>query len=440
LRSRSAWSWLLEKEARELAAARSFWIFLVAMGPLVGFCFTGAVRSYADVSGLGGTAGGVGEALAPLVGVWAPTFSACELAAAFLFPFVVIRLVSRDRVTGALKLELQHPMPALARVGAKALVLLGGWSLALLAPAAAVALWRAWGGSVFVPELCALVVGHLLNAGLAVALAAAAASVAEHPATAAILALGVTVGTWIVQFSAAVHGGAWEAAARYTPAAMVAEFQHGLVRLRAVLVALVLTAFGLVLAAVWMRLGVTWKRRAAESAAAACAAAILVLAGSRARASWDLSEDRANSWPRADEAVLRTIPETLRIEAHLAPEDPRRSDLERGAFARLERVLPRLDVRFVSATASGLFEQSAEGYGEIRYELDGRRLTSRSSTPEGVLEAVYELARIAPPAVADEPFRGHPLARAPVGAAWIFFGVWPAAVGSLALVTTRRRT
>jgi hypothetical protein len=438
LPSRSAWSWLLEKEARELTAARSFWIFLAAMGPLVGFCFMDAVRSYADVSGLGGTAGGVGEAMAPLVGVWAPTFSACELAAAFLFPFVVIRLVSRDRVTGALKLELQHPMPALARVAAKAIVLLGGFAVALLAPAAAVALWLAWGGSVFVPELCALLAGHLLNAGLAVGLAAAAASVAEHPATAALLTLGVTVGTWIVQFTAAVHGGPWETAARYTPAAMVGEFQHGLVRLAVVLVALVLAAFGLGLAALWMRIGVTWKRRAAESAAAACAAAALVLAGSRARASWDLSEGRANSWPRSDEAALRQIPETLSIEAHLAPQDPRRSDLE-GAVARLERVLPHLDVRFVSATSSGLFEQSAEGYGEIRYQLGGRRLTSRSSTPEGVLEAVYEVARIAPPAVSDEPFRGHPLARAPRGAGWLFFGVWPAAVGGVALVTTRRR-
>jgi hypothetical protein len=434
LRSRSAWSWLLEKEARELLAARSFWILLAAMGPLVGFCFIGAVRSYAEVS-----AGGGGAVLSPLVGVWGPTFGACELAAALLFPFVVIRLVAGDRLTGASKLELQHPMPAAARLAAKAIVLLGGWSLALLAPAAAIASWRAWGGSIFVPELLAVVAGHFLNAGLAVGLAAAAATLAEHPATAAILTLCVTVGSWVVQLAAAIHGGWWEAVARYTPAAMVAELQHGLVRLRVVLVALVLTAFGLAVAALWMRIGLTWKRRAAESAVAAVAASALVLVGSRARASWDLSEDRASSWSRADEAALRTIAGTLRVEAHLAPEDPRRGDLE-PALAKLERVLPHLDARFVSATTSGLFEQSAEGYGEIRYELDGRRLTGRSTTPEGVLEAVYALARIAPPALADLPFRGRPLAAAPVGAGWIFYGAWPAAVAILALVTTRRTT
>jgi len=438
LRSRSAWSWLLEKEARELGAARSFWIFLVAMGPLVGVSFIGAVRTYGEVSGLGGSAAGVGEALSPLVGVFAPTFSACELAAAFLFPFVAIRLVSRDRVSGALKLELQHPMPAATRMAAKAVVLLAGWGLALLAPALAVLMWTTWGGHACVPELLSLVLGHLLNAGLTVSLAAAAAALAEHPSTAAIVTLGVTVGTWILDFTAAVHGGLWEEAARYTPAAMVGEFQHGLVRLRAVLVALVLSLLGLGLAALWVRLGLPVKRRLAESALLAGVAAVAILAGSRARASWDLSEDRANSFSRADEAALRQIRSTLRIEAHLAPEDPRRLDLDRGSLSKLERVLPRLEVRWVSATSTGLFEQSADGYGEVRYELDGRQVVSRSTTAEGVLETIYGLARIAAPAVGEEPFRGHPLAVAPTGAGWVFFGVWPALVGVAGLFTTRR--
>jgi hypothetical protein len=76
---------------------------LLAMGPLVGVSFISAVRTYAEASGLNGTAvgQGVGEAFSPLVGVWAPTFSACELAAAFLLPFVGIRLVSGDRQSGA---------------------------------------------------------------------------------------------------------------------------------------------------------------------------------------------------------------------------------------------------------------------------------------------------------------------------------------------------
>src|SRR5438093_8937149 len=166
------------------------------MGPLVGVSFISAVHTYAEVSGLGGTAAGVGEALSPLVGIWAPTFSACELAAAFLLPFVAIRLVSGDRQSGALKIELQHPIPAFARIVAKALVLFAGWAVASAAPFAAIVLWRIYGGAVYPPELITVAAGHFLNAGLTIALAAAAAAITEHPSTAAIVTLTVTVGTW----------------------------------------------------------------------------------------------------------------------------------------------------------------------------------------------------------------------------------------------------
>lgn len=204
---RAAFLWLLDKEWRELLSSRAWWIFLLLIGPLVGVSFISAVRTYAEASGLNGTAAGVGEAFSPLIGIWAPTFSACELAAAFLLPFVAIRLVAGDRQSGALLIELQHPMPALTRISAKALVLAAGWLLASLAPAVAVILWKSYGGSIYAPELMTVVFGHLLNAGLTIALAAAMAALAEHPATAAILTLSVTVGTWILNFIAAVHGG-----------------------------------------------------------------------------------------------------------------------------------------------------------------------------------------------------------------------------------------
>jgi len=440
LRSRrSAFSWLLEKEARELLASRSWWVMLVAMGPLVGVSFISAVRTYAEASGLNGTAAGVGEAFSPLVGVWAPTFSACEIAAAFLLPFVAIRLVSGDRQSGALKLELQHPLPAVARIGAKAIVLLAAWTIAIAAPMVAVALWRAYGGSLYTPELVTIVAGHVLNAGLTVALAAATASLTEHPSTAAILTLSVTVGTWILNFIAAVNGGAWDRVAGYTPTAMVAEFQHGLVRLDVVLIATTLVGAGLALAAVWMRLGVDGRRRASESVAVGALAAAVVTACTFVTPSWDWSENRMNSFPRADEETLRHIHGPLRIEAHLAPEDPRRTDLERRALSKLRRVMPRVQVDYVSATSIGLFEQTSAHYGEIWYELNGRRAMTRATTADSVLETIYDLAGVAAPPETDEVFRGHPLAVPPKGAAAVFYGIWPALVVAAAFLVRRRR-
>jgi hypothetical protein len=436
---RSPVVWLLDKEWRELVAARSWWVLLVAIGPLVGVSFISAVRTYAELSGFNSTAAGVGEAFSPLIGVWAPTFSACELAAAFLLPFVAIRLVGGDRQTGALKLELQRPMPVITRIAAKALVLLAGWLVASMAPLVAIVLWRSYGGTIYPPELISVVFGHFLNAGLTIALAAATASLTEHPSTAAILTLAVTVGTWILNFIAAVHGGIWDRVAGYTPTAMVSEFQHGLIRLDVTLIALAFISAGLGLAAVWMRLGMAVRRRIYESCALTATTAVVVFACTFVTPSWDLSENRGNSFSRADEQALQAIRAPLHIEAHLAPEDPRRVDLETRTLSKLRRTMPEVQVRYVSQTTTGLFEQTSAHYGEIWYELAGRRMVSRATTVEGVLEAIYALAGVSPPADTDtDIFRGHPLAAPPRGAATVFYGIWPAAVTAVALIVYRR--
>ena len=432
--------WLLKKEYRELVASRAWWVLLLAMGPLVGVTFISAVRTYGEASGLNGTAVGVGEAFSPLIGIWAPTFSACEVAAVFLLPFVAIRLVAGDRQSGALKIEMQHPMPAFARIAAKAIVLLGGWLVASLAPLAAVLLWKSYGGSIYAPELATVAFGHMLNAGLTIALASAAASLTEHPSTAAILTLSVTVGTWILNFIAAVQGGIWERAAGYTPPAMVAEFQHGLIRLDVVLIASVFAIAGLALAAVWLRLGVAVQRRVQETIALGALATGVVFACAFVSPSWDTSESRTNSFSEEDEEMLGRIRAPLRIEVHLAPEDPRRADLERKAIAKLRRVMPVVQVQYVSSTSIGLFEQTAPHYGEIWYELGGRREMSRATTTESALETIYALAGVKAPAENDDTlFRGHPLAVAPKGAAAVFYGIWPASVVAGAFLIRRRQ-
>lgn len=424
---RLAWWWLLEKEGRELLACNSWWVLLVAMGPLVGFAFIGSVRTYAEASGLNGTAAGVGEAFSPLIGIWAPTFSACELAAVFLLPFVAIRLVGGDRQSGALKLESQQSLPASVRVGAKALVLLAGWLIASVPAAVAVALWRSYGGSIYAPEVATVAAGHLMNAGLTIGLAAATASMTEHPSTAAILTLSVTVGTWILTFIAGIHGGIWERLARYTPTAMVGEFQHGLIRLDVLVAAVALSLLGLALAAIWIRLAVPVPRRIGQSIAMTAVAAIVIAAGAAASTSWDVSESRANSFSLTDERALQSIGEPLSIEVHLAPEDPRRVDLDRNVIAKLRRVRPDVHVRYVSATSIGLFEQTSAGYGEIWYDVGGRKAVGRSVTAEAVLETLYSTAGVAAPVADDEGiFRGHPLITRAPGAALAFYGLWPA--------------
>ena len=421
-------------------ASRGWWVMLFLIGPLVGVSFIGAVRTYAEASGLGGASAGVGEAFSPLDGIWLPTFVAYEIAATFLLPFVAIRLVAGDRRSGALKLELQRPMSPLSRMGAKALVLLGGWCLAGLPALAAGILWRIYGGSIYPPELASLTLGHLLNAGLTIALAIAVASIAENPSTAAILVLSFTVGTWILGFIASLRGGLWEQIAKFTPEAMLDKYQHGLIPLGTSLVEVVLIAAGLGIAALWIRLGVSARRRALESAGLVAAAAALALGCALVHPSWDVSENRRHSFPDADQEALARIRGPLRIEAHLAPEDPRRSDLEHQALSKLRRAMPYVEVRYVSATSIGLFEQTNSGYGEIWYELGGKRTMSRLMTAEAVLEAIYDLAGVTPPGETEPTFAGHPLVAAPKGAALILFGLWPVLVAGFGILVSRRKT
>ena len=100
-----------------------------------------------------------------------------------------------------------------------------------------------------------------------------------------------------------------------------------------------------------------------------------------------------------------------------------------------------MQVRYSAATSTGLFEQTSEHYGEIWYELSDRKVISRATTADGVLGSIYEVAGLTAPATTEEDiFRGHPLAAEPKGAAALFYGVWPAAVGAAALWNRRRES
>jgi hypothetical protein len=150
-----------------------------------------------------------------------------------------------------------------------------------------------------------------------------------------------------------------------------------------------------------------------DSAGLLAVGAAAMIACTFATASWDTSESRANSFPEADEAALEQVHGSLHIQAHLAPEDPRRSDLEHRALSKLRRVMPKLQVQYESATSIGLFEQNSQHYGEIWYELDGRKVVSRVTTAEGVLEAIYQLAGLTVPVEHAAEFRGHSLRSRP---------------------------
>src|SRR3954463_10412482 len=125
--------WLVEKELRELAASRSYWLLLLVIGALVGHAFITSVSLYAEASGVGGGPSALAQGLSPLEGIVVPTLGVYDLAATLLFPFVVIRLVATDKETGALALMLQSPAPFRASIVAKGIALTLAWLVAGIA-------------------------------------------------------------------------------------------------------------------------------------------------------------------------------------------------------------------------------------------------------------------------------------------------------------------
>ena len=423
---------LVAKEFHELLASRAYWLLLLLIGPLVGHAFITAVDLYAEASGKGGGPAALAQGLSPLDGILAPTFGAYDIAVTLLFPFVAIRLVSAEKESGALKLMLQAPPGMFQTLAAKGVALVAGWLMAWAPGLAALALWWAYGGSLYAPEVANLLLGHLLRVILSSGVAVAAAAIAAGAASAAIATLAFTVGTWALDFVAAGRGGLLQKLAAYTPTAALRNFEQGQLGLSTVLVSLIVGAGGFALAAVWLPTRRRTSARLAGTAAALLVCGLAAWAGSLARASWDVSENRRNSFSPGSEAALRQIRAPLHVTVYLAAEDPRLMDLDRSILSKLERVLPRVDVEYAARGRTGLFESATDHYGEVWYELEGRKVMSRSTTEPVVLDTLFKLAGIEGPTESNEGgFAGHPLAANPSGAGWLFYVLWPLGVGLL---------
>ncbi|HMJ26255.1 MAG TPA: ABC transporter permease subunit [Pyrinomonadaceae bacterium] len=431
---------LIAKEWRELLASRSYWLLLLMIGPLVGHGFITAVGLYAEASGSSGGPAALAQGLTPLDGILVPAFGAYDLAATFLFPFVAIRIISAEKQSGGLKLLLQLPGSLTTKVGAKALALLAGWIVTLVPGVLAILLWKFYGGHLHAPETLNLLLGHFLRATLSGGIAFAAAALAENAASAAIVTLGVTVGTWALDFIAAGRGGWLQQLAAYTPTATLRFFEHGLLRLNVVVAMLALSVAGFALAGIWLHTGRTWRFRLLGTMAVAVILVFVIAGANSVRASWDASENRRNSFSRADEVTLSQIRQPLKITVVLSPEDPRLTDFEQNVLRKLRRVLPHLDVDYSSNSRTGLFEKPEDHYGEIWYEMNGQKTMERSTIEEVVLEQIYKLAAVNPPSRSDEStFSGYPLSVKARGASLIFYGLWPLIIIVAWWIMNRRR-
>jgi len=182
---------------------------------------------------------------------------------------------------------------------------------------------------------------------------------------------------------------------------------------------------GFALAAFWLHTGRTWRFRLVSTALTMLLLTTIVYGANSLSISWDVSENRRNSFSAADEAALKHITQPLNITVVLAPEDPRLADFERDILRKLRRTLPQLRVQYAASSVSGLFEKPEDHYGEIWYELNGQKIMERSAIEQVVLETIYKLAGVNAPESAEAVSPGFPLAVRPRAAGWFFYLAWP---------------
>jgi hypothetical protein len=328
-----------------------------------------------------------------------------------------------------------------AVIAAKGVALIVGWLIAFVPGFIALAWWCAMHGHLYAPEVALVVKGHLLRGIVTIGIGAAAGALASSAASAAIVALAVTLGSWALDYAAAARGGVLQTFAAYTPATALRVFEQGELRASTVVVLLLIGVSGLAVAAEWLRVGRTLMRRSVGVAVVIVVASVLAFGASRLRTSYDLSEDQRNGFSSSDDAALKKIHEPLVVTAYLAAEDPRLTDLERGVWSKLRRALPEVRIVYAAKGRSGLFERPADHYGEVWYALGTKRAMTRSATEEIVLETIYEVSGIPAPTSRTGPtYPGYPLAAAPQHASLVFFVLWPMVIAAAWWWLRRRPT
>jgi len=421
---------LLVKELWEILGGPAAWAMLLLVCPLVGYSFFQAVSLYAEASEAALQSPALASGLVPLDGILVPTFGAFYVAVTLLFPFVAIRVLGGEKESGALRLLVQLPYRPATLIGVKLAAILAAWTVTFVPVLSALLVWRMFGGHLALPETLNLILGHLLYGLLVGAIALFAAAVSDNAATAAILALAFTLGSWVLDFTLSGRPGLSEWIAQLSLTQTLRHFEQGLLSLGLVLGIIACIGFFAALATIWLPPGSAPKHKLVRSALCLLAVLVVVAATAAIHRTFDLTEDQRNSFAPADQRALAQLTAPLVVTARFSPEDPRYVDLRRNVLAKLERVMPNVTIRLVGSRQAAAASASDDAYGEVEYVYAGRSDASRSTSPREILPLLYGLAGVSPPApLPGTAYEGYPLVADASSSLLWFFAALPLLIG-----------
>ncbi len=396
----------------------ALWGMLVILSLLVGYSFIQAVELYSQASRTALAYPEMAGGMNPLDGIFIPTFGACYLVETLLLPFVVIRLVGRDRQDGTVKLLLQLPLSPFLLNAVKVSAMIVVWFLAGLPAVSVFIIWIILGGSIYFPEIICLVTGHTLYSLTIACTAMFATVITTSLPTAAMICLAVTLGSWVLDFTGA--GGGWSLTT------LLRRFEGGLLSSDALVVFLALSLFLFSLSSVLLHPGQKAVIRVKKVFGTTLVFLLAVSGFLQMPQYLDMTENHKHSFNPADELLLKQMKERLKITVHLAKEDGRLYDLEQGILSKLRRILPDMKIVYADTGSTGLFGSPEDDtYGLIEYEYGGRKDQSYSNSPGEILPLLHALAAQKVPVVGVPQYRGHPLVADAAPAGWWFYVVLP---------------
>jgi hypothetical protein len=299
------------------------------------------------------------------------------------------------------------------------------WLIILLPGISVFIIWHYLGGSICFPEILTLLLGHTLYGLTIASIAMFATAVSNSLPTAAMICLGTTLGSWVLDFTTTKEGWLklldnWS----FTP--LLRQFENGLLSSNAVISFFSLSLLFFIAASIWIHPGQRFYSKIKTLLLAVGAVALVTYGAARIPHYIDVTENRQHSFNPADVQALQQMEKPLKITIHLSPEDGRLYDLEHEVLSKLRRIVPRLHLIFASSGTSGLFDSAVDdNYGLIEYEYDGRFDKSYSNSPEEILPLLYALAgqNVTPETM--QKYAGHPLVTDASGGKWWFYLILP---------------
>jgi len=398
------------QELRSLLLSPALWGMYIIVSLLVGYSFIQAVSLFSQASKTALSYPELASGMNPLEGVFVPTFGAYYLCQTLLLPFIAIRIIGLDRYNGTQKLLLQLPVSTLGlcllKLAAMGLV----WIVSLLPAMAALILWKLSGGHVFWPELFCLITGHALYSLTIITLAMFAATVSDSLPTAAMLCLAATLGSWVLDFAASGKTGFMAFLGNISLAAMLRQFESGLLSSTCILSFLTLGILFFLLTVAWLPPGKPRIHKFFLTVLICCFFVSTHWLAQQKPLYLDVTENQRHSFSPEYTMALQQLDKPLFITIHLSPQDSRLHDLKNDVLGKLQRTVSTLSIDYADYEQSGLFDTGRdEEYGLIEYRYGNKQDKSYSNSQEEILPIIFNLANVKTPRTLAAPHAGFPI-------------------------------